>query len=114
VDVQTLTDSKAIKKNIVRGLRSMRRKLEYSDGGDVAVFPFSGHDAMLDGKFHLLPHDVDARGDEIADNTISVDELRTHLKAMAKNACILVLLDACRSGAAMADGSAVAVDADFL
>ena len=76
---------------------------------------FSGHGGVVDGKLYLLPYDVDARDTGgIQSTAFSIDELRTQLLELAKLGRVLVLLDACRSGAATVDGQSVAFDAAQL
>ncbi len=37
----------------------MRAAMESGSGNDLAVFHFSGHGALVDGKLYLLPYDID-------------------------------------------------------
>ena len=85
-------------------------------GNDMAVFHFSGHGALIDGQdYYLLPHGVDARTERsIGRSGVPIDELRKRFAKMAQHGRVLVLLDACHSGAATADGVSVAVDGGGL
>jgi uncharacterized caspase-like protein len=74
-----------------------------------------GATALLDGEFYVLPHGVNA-GDEVAIKTTALpaSDLRRELDGLAPYGRVLVLLDACRSGGAMASGQALAADATRL
>jgi WD40 repeat protein len=110
---QRLTDRDATRAGILRGLATMRQAMAHGEGGrDLAVVHFSGHGTLLNGEFYLLPHDVNA-GDEVTikATALTVSELRRELEGLAQYGRVLVLLDACRSGGAMATGQALAADA---
>jgi uncharacterized caspase-like protein len=70
---------------------------------------------MVDGTLYVLPYDTDAR-DAVGIKTtaLSVDAFKGELTEIAKHGRVLVLLDACHSGATSLDGSAKAVDATKL
>jgi uncharacterized caspase-like protein len=115
VPVQTLLNEEATKAGILRGLSTMRQAMERGEGRDLAVVHFSGHGAMVDGTFHLLTHEVDARDDvAIKGTALPVQTLQSEIEQLAKHGRVLLLLDACRSGATTGDGRSVAVDADAL
>jgi hypothetical protein len=115
---QILIDKNATAKGISEAFGAIRKEMEYGEGNDMAVIMYSGHGAMLgnDGsrEFYILPYDVDTRTDLIPDNAISVTELKKRLNSIALKGRVLVLLDACRSGAAMSNGVPMAVNGDFL
>ena len=113
VRTQRLSNQDATRAGILRGLATMRQALARGEPGhDLAVVHFSGHGTLLDGEFYLLPHDVNA-GDEVAikATALPASDLRRELDGLAQYGRVLVLLDACRSGGAMASGQALAVDA---
>jgi WD40 repeat protein len=113
---QRLSNQDATRAGILRGLATMRQAMARSEPGrDLAVVHFSGHGALLDGEFYLLPHGVNA-GDEVAIKTTALpaSDLRRELEGLAPYGRVLVLLDACRSGGAMATGQALAADATRL
>src|ERR1700730_9708134 len=69
---------------------------------------FSGHGAIIDDRFYLLPYGVDARTPaELKASAISASDFRDEGAELAKRGRVLVLLDACHSGAATGDGSAM-------
>lgn len=113
---QSLRNEEATRGQILRGLATMRDAMAKGvPGQDLAVFHYSGHGAMVDGQFYLLPRDVDVK-DPVAIKTtgLSAAVLRDELHALGQHGRVLVLLDACRSGGAMANGEALAVDATRL
>jgi hypothetical protein len=113
---QRLSNQDATKEGILRGLATMRQaRARSAPGRDLAVVHFSGHGALLDGEFYVLPHGVNA-GDEVAIKTTALpaSDLRRELEGLAPYGRVLVLLDACRSGGAMASGQALAADATRL
>jgi uncharacterized caspase-like protein len=115
VDAQALLDKDATRRGIVRGLQALRVEVERGGGNDLAVVHFSGHGALVDGTLYLLPYDTDARDTVgIKTTALSVGAFKGELTEIAKHGRVLVLLDACHSGAASLDGSGKAVDAAEL
>jgi WD40 repeat protein len=114
---QRLRNEEATHIGILRGLAAIREAMARSAPGrdDLAVVHFSGHGALVDGEFYLLPYDVNA-GDPAAikATALSASMLRQELEGLAQYGRVLVFLDACRSGGAMATGQALAVDATRL
>jgi WD40 repeat protein len=113
---QRLSNKDATKGGILRGLATMREAMAKSEPGrDLAVFHFSGHGALVDGEFYLLTHDVDVGdGVSITSTALPASMLRRQLEGLGQYGRVLVLLDACRSGGAMANGEALTVDAAHL
>ena len=99
----------------MRALRPCAPTWPRGGGNDLAVVHFSGHGAMVDGTLYLLPDEIDARDAAgIKATALSADDLKGELLEIAKHGRVLVLLDACHSGATTMDGAAKAVDADAL
>jgi uncharacterized caspase-like protein len=68
-------------------------------GQDLAVILFSGHGAMIDDRFYLLPYGVDARTPaDLKASAISANDFHDEVAELAKPGRVLVLLDACHSG----------------
>lgn len=110
-----LLDRDANKTGILRALKNIRAAMEAGTGNDLAVIHFSGHGALVDQKLFLLPYDVDARDDAgIESNGLSVEELRGELAELGRHGRVLVLLDACHSGATTTDGSPLSMDSSAL
>jgi WD40 repeat protein len=115
VRLQTLLDADASKKGIVDAIEAMRDGMAKGAGNDLAVVYFSGRGAMIDDKLYLLPADVDAsRPAGIKATGLSVDDLRDELLELARHGRVLVLLDACHSGATSGDGVKLAMDSTRL
>jgi hypothetical protein len=111
---QVLRNGEATKSGILRALDTMQRQMQVG-GNDVAMIHFSGHGALLDGQLYLLPHDVDARDPVgIQATAIEISVLKSRLLKLAEKGRVLVLLDACRSGAATASGVSMTVDSRAL
>ena len=112
----TLRNDEATAQGILDALTAMRDRMASGDPGrDLAVFHFSGHGAMADGEFYLLPFDADVSRDARIKRTgLSASVLRSELAELGKLGRVLVLLDACRSGAATAAGQDLVVDAERL
>ena len=84
-------------------------------GQDLAVVLFSGHGAMADGGFYLLTHGVNAStADDIKATALSMEAFRDELHKLGEHGRVLVLLDACRSGAVTGTGPRVPLNADAL
>jgi hypothetical protein len=115
VEPQVLLDKDAKRVGIMEALATMRRHMTAGNGKDLAVVYFSGHGAMVDGKLYLLPYEVDARDQtSIKASGLDVANLKDELLELAKYGRVLVLLDACHSGATTTNGAAIAVDANVL
>jgi uncharacterized caspase-like protein len=115
VKPQYLHDGEADKAGIFSALALIKNNMAKGAGQDLAVILFSGHGAIIDGHFYLLPYDVNARTPaEIKASAISADEFHDEVAELATYGRVLVLLDACHSGAATGTGSALTSDADVL
>ena len=115
VEPQVLLDKDANRIGIMEALDAMRRHMMAGGGNDLAVVHFSGHGAMVDGKLYLLPYEVDARdGPSIKASGLEAGAFKDELLELAKYGRVLVLLDACHSGATTMNGAAIAIDADAL
>src|SRR5262249_39345561 len=111
-----LHDKTADKAGIFGAFASVRSNMaQDSAGQDLGVVMFSGHGAMLDDRFYLLPYGINARTPaELRASAISADEFQHEVVELAKHGRVLVLLDACHSGAVIADGSKLTPNADIL
>jgi uncharacterized caspase-like protein len=110
-----LPDELATKTGIMDVLGAVRDAMAQGQGQDLAVVHFAGHGALIDGRLYLLPHDVDVRTRaRIKTTALSAEELRDELAELGKLGRVLVLLDACHSGAAAGNGTAVGADAGAL
>lgn len=112
VNPQVLRNGEATRAGIFRALDTIQKTMQQDD---VAVLHFSGHGALVDGKLYLLTHEVDAHDSVgIKSSAMAIDALRAELLRLAQRGRVLVLLDACRSGAASADGASITLDATQL
>jgi len=108
-----LLDKDASKAGIIRALKNIRAAMK--TGSSNAVIHFSGHGALVDSKLYLLPYDVDARDDAgIQANGLSIEDLRAELTELGQHGRVLVLLDACHSGATTTTGSPLSMDSTAL
>jgi WD40 repeat protein len=115
VKPQRLLNRDANKAGIARALASMRADMEKGGGNDLAVVHFSGHGALVRDELYLLPYEVDARDDPAIETTaLSIGYLRGKLLELAKHGRVLVLLDACHSGATTMGGVPLAMDSTAL
>jgi uncharacterized caspase-like protein len=116
VKTQYLHDGDADRAAMFRALDSMKANMVKDEAGqDLAVILFSGHGAIIDDHFYLLPYGIDARTPaDLKASAISANEFHDEVAEIAKHGRVLVLLDACHSGAATGDGSALASNADLL
>jgi uncharacterized caspase-like protein len=116
VKPQYLHDGDADRAAIFRALASMKANMAKDEAGqDLAVILFSGHGAIIDDRFYLLPYGVDARTPaDLKASAISANDFHDEVAELAKRGRVLVLLDTCHSGAVTGDGSALASNADLL
>jgi WD40 repeat protein len=116
VDLQYLPNDKADSAAILDTLDAMAQSMAKS-GSDqnVAVILVSSHGEMIDGQFYLIPYGFDAgsqgRGIKSA---VSASEFAKKVEAFAAHGKVLLLLDACHSGAVGAQGWATDPDAKVL
>jgi uncharacterized caspase-like protein len=116
VKIQYLHDGEADRAAIYRALGFMKANMARDAAGqDLAVILFSGHGAIIDDRFYLLPYGVDARTPaDLKASAISANDLHGEVAELAKYGRVLVLLDACHSGAVTGDGTTLTSNADLL
>jgi uncharacterized caspase-like protein len=116
VKTQYLHDGDADRAGIFSAFDVMKAKMAKDEPGqDLAVVLFSGHGAIIDDRFYLLPYGVDARTPaELKASAISANDFHDEVAELAKHGRVLVLLDACHSGAVTGDGSTLTTNADVL
>jgi hypothetical protein len=113
---QLLRNEEVTRAGIFPAFTAVRQKMAQGEPGeDLAVVLFSGHGAMVDGKFYLLTYGVDARTtDAIKATALSIEAFRDELHKLGEQGRVLVLLDACRPGTATSDGTRLPLNADAL
>lgn len=94
---QLLRDRDATREGIIDAFRSLRAGMRGSDGQDTAVVMLSGHGAVVDGEFYLLPYGVDPF--RKASTGLPLSALKQELNQLAVKGRVLVMLDTCYSGA---------------
>ena len=112
-----LPNDKASKTAIEDALDAMAQSMARNEPGrDVAVILVSSHGEMIDGQFYLVPYDFVANGSKnaAASSAVSSSEFAKKVQALAKYGKVLLLLDACYSGAIGAGGWATDPDAKVL
>jgi WD40 repeat protein len=112
---QILKNEDATRRGFFRALDAMTFNMQPSQGRDVGVVLFSSHGVLIDGEYYLLPYDVDTRTlSDIKTTAIPVSMLRQSLAKLGEGGRVLVLLDACRSGAITVGGKSLSVDGGQL
>jgi hypothetical protein len=93
-----LHDGEADKHGIADALAAMDRNMTSSAGQDLAVVMFSGHGAMIDNQFYLVPYGADSSTmAHLKADAIPATEFKSEIEKLAQHGRVLVLLDACRS-----------------
>jgi WD40 repeat protein len=93
-----LHDGEADKHGIADALAAVDRNMTSSAGQDLAVVMFSGHGAMIDNQFYLVPYGADSSSmDHLQADAIPATEFKRGIEKLAQHGRVLVLLDACRS-----------------
>jgi hypothetical protein len=93
-----LHDGEADKHGIADALAAMDRNMTSSAGQDLAVVMFSGHGAMIDNQFYLVPYGADSSTmAHLKADAIPATEFKGEIEKLARHGRVLVLLDACRS-----------------
>jgi WD40 repeat protein len=116
VSLTYLPNDKADSAAILDALDAMAQSMATNEPGqDVAVILVSSHGEMIDGQFYLIPYGFDAgsQGRSIK-SAVSASEFAKKVQALATRGKVLVLLDACHSGAVGAQGWAKDPDAKAL
>lgn len=94
IETKLVINEDATQRGILKGLDWLRRQMGQ---GDVGVVYYSGHgDKDSSDVFHLMPHDVET--DLLSVTGIPDSQIKTMVGAI--NGRVLMLLDACNSGAA--------------
>jgi uncharacterized caspase-like protein len=82
---------------------------------DIAVILFSGHGEMIDDKYYLIPYGVDVTTEtKMQATSLWVEEFAGKVKHIAEQGRVLLLLDACHSGAVGPGGLSPVLDASTL
>jgi hypothetical protein len=116
VDLQYLPNDKAGSADILDALDAMAQSMAKSGSSqDVAVILVSTHGEMIDDQFYLIPYGFDSgsQGKSIK-SAVSASEFAKKVQALAEHGKVLLLLDACHSGAVSAQGWATDPNAKVL
>ena len=113
---QYLHDETADREGIFDAIDSIKQNMAKDEPGqDLAVILFAGHGAVVDNRFYLLPHGVNAGTmSSIKASGIWANEFQSEVAGLAQYGRVLVLIDACHSGAVTGDGSTLASNAELL
>jgi WD40 repeat protein len=116
VKVQYLPNDQADNTAIRDALDDMATSMATSSAGqDVAVILVSSHGEMIDGQFYLVPYGVDLGSkNRIIASALSATDFGKKVQAVAAHGKVLLLLDACHSGAVRPGGWATDPDAKVL
>ena len=116
VTIQYLPNDQADNTAIRDALDDMATSLATSSPNqDVAVILVSSHGEMIDGQFYLVPYGVDLGSkNKIIASALSASDFAKKVQAIAAHGKVLLLLDACHSGAVRPGGWATDPDAKIL
>lgn len=116
VSLTYLPNGKAGGAAILDALDAMAQAVAKGDPGqDLAVILISSHGLMIDGQFYIIPYDFDAGSrNKSMKSGVSASEFAKKVQALANHGRVLLLLDACHSGAIGAQGWATDPDAKVL
>ncbi len=110
VDPNRLTDAEATPAGIFQGFGSIRKRLG-EDGRDVVVVHFSGHGAMIDDAFYLIPYGADDENPySLRATAFPAAEFNTELQRLAIGSRLIVLVDACRTDITTGTGDRLPAD----
>lgn len=108
-------DSEADKHGIADAFAAMESNMTSSAGQDLAVVMFSGHGAMIDNQFYLVPYGADSSTmARLKADAIPATEFKGEIEKLAQHGRVLVLLDACRSAGLMGGPSNALPGAEVL
>jgi WD40 repeat protein len=102
VKPQLLVDGIASGTRIFSELETMQRAMAVDD---TAIVMFAGHGMMVGNRLYLVPNGIDATNllPSIKSLAVAADRLQEEVEKLADHGRVLVLLDACHSGAFNAD-----------
>ena len=111
-----LNDNRAGRTEILEAMDTIANQMDASGQDlDVAVILFSGHGEIIEGKYYLIPYGVDVSTKTKMESTsVWVEEFAAKVKLLAERGKVLLLLDACHSGAVGPNGSTAILDASIL
>jgi WD40 repeat protein len=93
-------------------IRSMRKSVADQD---VAVILFSGHGEVIENKYYLIPYGVDvSTPTKMERSSVWIEEFAAKIKDLAQRGRVLLLFDACHSGAVGPGGASPVLDAGVL
>jgi WD40 repeat protein len=98
VEIRVIYNEQATKENIVSKLS----QLQNINPQDVVLIYLAGHGENINDKWYFIPHELTypEREEDVKTKGISSDELSEYMKNI-KAQKILVLIDACKSGAVL-------------
>jgi len=114
VDVKPvfLRDQMAGRKAILDAMDDLARTMQTGPVQDVAVILISTHGAVIKDDFYLVPYGFDITTTRAMQTTgVSLNEFAEAVTALADRGKVLLLLDACHSGAVGLSASARNLDA---
>jgi WD40 repeat protein len=117
VKLAFLPNEKASKTGIEDAMDAMAQSMARNEPGqDVAVILVSSHGEMINGQFYLVPFGFVADGTKNAAtaSAVSASEFAEKVQELAKYGKVLLLLDACHSGAVGAQNWATDPQAKVL
>jgi WD40 repeat protein len=116
VTSETLVDEKAGRIAILEAVDDLVRSMRKSvDDQDVAVILFSGHGEMIENKYYLIPYGVDtSTPTKMETSSVWIEEFAGKIKFLAERGRVLLLFDACHSGAVGPGGESPVLDAGVL
>ena len=110
VNPNRLTDAEATPAGIFQGFGSIRKRMA-EDGRDVVLVHFSGHGAMIDDAFYLIPYGADDENPyALRASAFPAAEFNTELQRLAVGARLIVLVDACRTDITTGTGDRLPAD----
>jgi WD40 repeat protein len=116
VKIQYLPNDQADNTAIRDALDDMATSMRTSSPDqDVAVILVSSHGEMIDGEFYLVPYGIDLGSkNKIIASALSATDFAKKVQAIASHGKVLLLLDACHSGAVRPGGWATDPNAKTL
>jgi WD40 repeat protein len=115
VTEEYLPNDQASRAAILDALDAIAQAMQKNPDKDVAVILVSSHGEMIGHQFFLIPFDFDAGSlNRATGSALSASDFAQKISAIAEHGRVLLLLDACHSGAVGAGGWASDPDARVL
>ena len=116
VDPMALIDDQANGDAILQAIDDLTQNMRKNVADqDMAVILFSGHGEIIENKYYLIPYGVElSTPTKMERSSVWIEEFADKIKDLAQRGRVLLLFDACHSGAIGPGGASAVLNARVL